>query len=149
MNTIENNCIFCDIVSGKEESSNIYKDDQIIALMNIRPVNAGEFLIIPKIHIDHFIELPSELASHILLTAQKLSNNLLKCMRPLRIGYLVLGFGVSHAHLNVVPLNSPNDIVSMKQLKVVKEEIVDDITLLPQPTRTELDKIASALRNYQ
>ncbi len=140
------NCIFCDIVSGKEESSKIFEDDHIIAFMNIRPVNAGEFLIIPKIHIDHFIDLPGELVSHILLTAQKLSNNLMKRMNPLRIGYLVHGFGVSHAHLNVIPLNSPTDIVSMKQLMVVKGQIVDDITLLPLPTRSELDKIAAELK---
>ncbi|HMQ79788.1 MAG TPA: HIT family protein [Ignavibacteria bacterium] len=147
MKTIESNCIFCDIVTGKAESSKIYEDEHIIALMNIRPVNAGEFLIIPKIHIDHFIDLPSELACHILLTAQTLSNNLMKTLKPLRIGYLVHGFGVPHAHLNVIPLNSPNDIVSIKQLKIINEEIIDDITLLPQPTRSELDKIASELKN--
>lgn len=149
MKTVETNCIFCDIVSGREGSSILYEDEQIIALMNIRPVNSGEFLIIPKIHIDHFNDLPDDLACHILLTAQKLSKNLMAKLKSLRIGYLVHGFGVPHAHLNVIPLNSPNDIVAMKQLKIINEEIVDDITLLPQPTRSELDKTASILRIQQ
>ena len=41
-------CVFCEIVSGREPASKIYEDDRILAFMNIRPVNMGEFMVIPK-----------------------------------------------------------------------------------------------------
>lgn len=146
MNNIEPNCIFCKIVSGLEVSSKLYEDNEILAIMNINPVNSGEFLIIPKIHIDHFIDLPDKLAAHILIVAQKLSKNLMKKLKPLRVGYVVHGFGVSHAHLNIVPLYDSGDIVSKKQLKIENNKIIDDINLLPKPSRVELDRIANLIR---
>lgn len=142
----ESNCVFCKIISGEEDASIIYEDEEILAIMNIQPVNTGEFLIIPKIHIDHFTDLPDDLAIHILLASQKIAKNLLQILNPLRIGYLVHGFGVSHAHLNVIPLYSSNEIVSRKQLKIENDQIIDDINLIPKPPKNELDKIAELLR---
>lgn len=72
-NQQDSKCIFCEIVAGREPASKIYEDEKILAFMNIRPVNTGEFMVIPKEHIDHFLDIPDDLAAHILLTAQRLA----------------------------------------------------------------------------
>ncbi len=54
----QDSCIFCEIVDRRAEASVVYEDEQIMAFMTIRPVNPGEFLIIPKQHIDHFCDIP-------------------------------------------------------------------------------------------
>ncbi|MBN8585826.1 MAG: HIT domain-containing protein [Ignavibacteria bacterium] len=146
MKNLNSDCEFCRIISGNEESSIVFEDIDIMAIMDIQPVNTGVVLIISKTHIDHFCDIPDDLASKIFLLAQKLSRVLMKKIKPLRVGYLVHGFGVSHAHLIVIPMNNSADVVSKKQLKIMNNEIIDDISLIARPSRKELDKIANLLR---
>ena len=138
-------CIFCKIVERTAESSIIYEDDRIIAFMGIRPINPGQFLIIPKEHIDHFCDIPDELSCHIIVQAQRLSRNLRERLKPERVGLVVHGYGVPHAHLVVVPLHDSSDIVSAKYAYTDGDEIKYTEQLVTQPSRAELDEIARIL----
>ena len=140
-------CIFCEIVAGREASSKVYEDDSILAFMNIGPVNPGEFMVIPKVHIDHFLDVPDDLAAHILLHAQRLARRVQAQFLPKRMGYVVHGFGVPHAHLNVVPLMHSNDIVSGKFARIENGSIIFDGQNVPLASRRELDEIAASIRN--
>ena len=93
-------CVFCRIVAGGEPCSRVHEDDVSLGFMGIRPVRPGELMVIPKEHIDHFCDLPDDLAAHILLVAQRAIR---RTLRPRRVGLVVHGFGVPHAHLLVVP----------------------------------------------
>ena len=143
------NCIFCKIVAGREAASKLYEDDKILAFMNIRPVNTGEFMVIPKEHIDHFLDIPDDLATHILLNAQRLARKVQNTLKPKRMGYVVHGFGVPHAHLNVPPLEHPDDIVSYKFARIENEQVVFDAKQLPLVLREEVDKIAKSIREAE
>ncbi|WP_282076846.1 HIT family protein [Epibacterium ulvae] len=138
-------CVFCKIVSGDEPSSIIHQDEHCIAFMNIRPIYPGEFMVIPRLHIDHFTDLPDPLAAHILLAAQRIARRLKTLEKPIRIGYVVHGFGVAHAHLNVVPLHTPHDILSSKHLQVANGKIEINEKNLLRPARHELDAMAERL----
>lgn len=140
-------CIFCEIVAGREPASKLYEDDRILAFMNIRPINVGEFMVIPKKHIDHFLDIPDELAAHILITAQRLARKVQNKFRPNRMGYVVHGFGVAHAHLNVPPLNHPDDIVSYKFAHIKNDKVVFDAKQIPLVPREKLDEIAKLIRD--
>lgn len=138
-------CIFCQIVAGEAEASVLYEDERILALMNIRPINPGEFMVIPKEHVDHFCDLPDDLSCHIIVQAQRLSRNLRDRLKPKRVGLVVHGFGVAHAHLVVVPLHESNDIISIKHLYVEDGQIKSSVRHLPEPAREELDGLARFL----
>jgi histidine triad (HIT) family protein len=138
-------CIFCSIAKGESEASFLYQDEHCLAFMNIRPINLGEFMVIPRKHIDHFTDLPDELACHILVVAQRLGRNLLRELRPQRIGYVVHGFGVAHAHLNVVPLHESSDIISAKHVVITDDTFSISVERLSIPDRTELDALAMRL----
>jgi len=142
-------CIFCEIVAGREPASKIYEDDKILAFMNIRPINIGEFMVIPKKHIDHFLDIPDDLATHILLTAQRLARKVQKIFKPKRMGYVVHGFGVPHAHLNVPPLEHPDDIVSYKFARIENNRIIFDSKQIPLASREELDRIAQKIKEIE
>jgi histidine triad (HIT) family protein len=140
-------CIFCKIVSGTEYSSKIYEDDKILAFMDIRPISPGEFMIIPKEHIDHFYDIPDDLAQHIMLHTQILARRLQKIFNPERVGYVVHGYGVAHAHLVIIPLNDRSDITSLKFLEAENSTIKLNFNLVPITEYPELDRIAALLRN--
>src|ERR687894_518816 len=114
MSVTDSSCILCQIVAGESPASVVYEDERVMALMNIRPIHPGELMVIPKEHIDHFCDVPDELACRILVQAQRLSRNIRERLKPSRVGLVVHGFGVPHAHLCVVPLLESSDIVSAK-----------------------------------
>lgn len=53
-------CIFCSIVRGELPSYKVYEDDRTMAFLDIRPVNAGHTLVIPKQHSTNIFDIPPE-----------------------------------------------------------------------------------------
>ena len=43
-------CVFCDIVAGREPASVVYADETVLALLDIRPLNTGHLMVIPRAH---------------------------------------------------------------------------------------------------
>jgi histidine triad (HIT) family protein len=140
------NCIFCKIISGKEPSSKVYEDEDILAFLDLRPINPGELLIIPKEHIDHFYDVPDEIATKIIILAQKLAKKIKEKFNPLRVGYVVHGFGVPHAHFVLVPLNKRDDITSARFMRIEDGKIIINFEQVPFQTRGELDRVAELLK---
>jgi histidine triad (HIT) family protein len=142
---METECVFCKIVAGTERASKVYEDDKILAFMDIRPISPGECMIIPKEHIDHFYNVPDELAQHIMLQTQILARRIQKLFNPERVGYVVHGFGIPHAHLVLVPLNDRSDVTSLKFLEIRNNEIALNFERVPLTERGELDRVAELL----
>ena len=44
-------CIFCDIISGKIPSTKVYEDDCVFAFRDIAPAAATHILVVPKNHL--------------------------------------------------------------------------------------------------
>jgi histidine triad (HIT) family protein len=142
---LETDCPFCEIAAGLGESSIVYADDRVLAFMTLHPTRPGECLVVPRDHIDHFTDIPDELAAHIMLVGQKIGRRMRQELSPLRVGMIVHGFGVAHAHLILVPQHHPNDIVSGRHAYLDKGEIRFGVQHLPTPPRSELDAMASRL----
>jgi histidine triad (HIT) family protein len=70
--------------------------------MTLQPTAAGECLVIPNDHIDHFTDVPDSVASHIMRIAQRLGRRMREVFPLQRVGYLVHGYGVAHAHFIIV-----------------------------------------------
>ena len=138
-------CIFCELVMGKKPSSRVYEDDISMGFMGIRPLHPGELMVIPKKHIDHFSDIPDELAAHILIVAQKFSRMIREVLSPQRVGLVVHGYGVPHAHLLVVPLQRSTDITSARYAHFVDGELAFSEQQVSLASRSELDEIASLL----
>ena len=127
----------------------IYQDDDIAAFMGIQPTAAGECLIIPKTHIDHFTDVPDELAQRIMVLAQRIGRALRATFQPERVGYLVHGYGVAHAHLILVPQHGPFHLTSDRFARIENGRVVFDMKNIPLADRATLAahaiQLASAL----
>jgi hypothetical protein len=42
---MSNNCVFCSIIQDHAESSKVYEDNDVLAFLDIRPVNSGHILV--------------------------------------------------------------------------------------------------------
>ncbi|APX11792.1 HIT family protein [Tateyamaria omphalii] len=142
-------CVFCAIIAGDAPASIVHHDDRCIAFMNLRPLHAGEFMVIPLVHIDHFTDMPDDLAAHIMVVGQRLGRRMMQVYAPKRVGYVVHGFGVPHAHLNVVPLRDSGDIVSAKHIVRTDTGFRIAHDAVPMRERADLDADAARLRGDQ
>lgn len=141
----QDNCVFCGIIDGIIPSSKIYEDEKVLAFMGIRPVHDGECMVIPKEHIDHFMDIPDELASHVISIAQKIAHKIMDAYHPKRVGYIVHGFGVPHAHLILIPLHEVDEITSSAFAYLENGKIQFSEGQIPIQDRDKLDTIASML----
>ena len=139
-------CIFCTILEGRAPASFIHQDEHIAAFMDIRPVRPGQAIVIPRIHVDHFCDLPDDLATRIFLFGQQLSRTLRDLFQAPRVGLVVHGFGVPHAHLNVLPLHHTTDITSARNALLEDGIIRFRYEQVPLVSRPELDEVAEQIK---
>ena len=139
-------CPFCDIVKGTGAVSLVYEDDLTMAFIPLHPIYPGACIVIPKQHIDHFTDLPDELAVRVMIVSQRIGRKIMEIYQPLKVGMVVHGFGVRHAHLNLIPQYDPL-VITYKHLAYIENgEVKFDEKHLPSPTRKELDELAEILR---
>jgi histidine triad (HIT) family protein len=138
------NCPFCDIVAGVAPASRVYEDADIVAFMALRPTAPGECLVIPKAHIDHFSDIADDIAARIMVVAQQIGRRLRSEFRPERVGLLVHGYGVAHAHLIVVPQTGPHHLTSDRFARVDNGRVTFSMSL-PMVARPQLDEQARLL----
>ena len=57
---MDENCLFCQIASGKEKTDMVYEDDALVVFKDIRPHAPVHLLIVPKMHIRSVNDLTPE-----------------------------------------------------------------------------------------
>lgn len=139
-------CPFCEIVEGTGAVSLVYEDDLTMAFIPLQPIYPGACIVIPKAHIDHFTDLPDDLAARVMVVSQHVGRRIRDIYQPLKVGMVVHGFGVRHAHLNLIPQYDPLDI-TYKHLAYIEDGTVKfSEKHLPHFSRAELDELADKLR---
>jgi histidine triad (HIT) family protein len=102
-------CVFCKIIDGTYTNSNIYEDKDIIAFMDIQPVNTGHILVVPKKHVELIADLDDETSAKMFTIAKRINKALRKSDIKLEgINYFLAdgeaaGQEVAHAHLHIFP----------------------------------------------
>lgn len=124
-------CVFCKIVRRDIDSFIVHEDPDCLAFLDLRQVREGHTLVIPKNHIDHFMDMDESLTNHILAIGRRIAHKIRAVLKPPRVGYVVAGFGVPHAHLHVIPMWDEHDITSGQYLDRSKTPPVFDVESIP------------------
>ncbi len=105
-----NPTIFERIINNEIPHEKIYEDENYFAFLDIKPINIGHTLIIPRKPIDYIFDLDNETYMGLFELAAKIAPAIQKATECKRVGLAVEGFGVPHAHLHVIPLFNENEI---------------------------------------
>jgi histidine triad (HIT) family protein len=94
-------CVFCKIVSGQIPCYKVYEDDLFLGFLDIKPLNPGNSLLIPKIHYRWVYDVPEfgqywEIAKKIALITMPI-------VGASATSFLTLGYEVTHAHIRIIP----------------------------------------------
>lgn len=132
--------IFTKIIKGDIPCYKVYEDAKTFAFLDIKPLMPGHVLVVPKLQVDQFDDLPAEDYQAVFATVQKVAKRVKEVFGAKRAITWVLGFDVPHAHVHVIPANAGRDFM---------QAIADHISDKPfpyQPTNEELAEIAQKLR---
>ncbi|HXB94325.1 MAG TPA: HIT family protein [Puia sp.] len=102
--------IFSKIVAGEIPSYKIAEDDRFFAFLDIFPLREGHTLVIPKLEVDRFFDMPDVYLAEMLLFARPIARAIEKAFDCDRCGLSVMGLEVPHAHLHLVPIDSSDDL---------------------------------------
>lgn len=102
--------IFSKIIKGEIPSYKIAENEKFFAFLDINPLVEGHTLVIPKLEVDKFLDMPDNYLSEIFLFAKPIATAIEKSFPCKRCGLSVVGLEVPHAHLHLIPLNTMNDI---------------------------------------
>ena len=103
---VEDNCLFCRIVSGELPATVVYEDEDSLAFLDHRPLFYGHTLLVPREHVETLGDLPAALIAPYFKAAQLLS-------RAVQSGLDAEGTfvamnnrvsqSVPHLHVHIVP----------------------------------------------
>jgi histidine triad (HIT) family protein len=115
--------LFSKIIAGEIPSYKIAENEKFYAFLDIFPLVKGHTLVIPKIEVDQFFDVPDEYLSGLLVFAKPIAKAIEKVISCNRCGLSVVGLEVPHAHLHLLPINNIDDTnFTRKKLELKKEE---------------------------
>jgi histidine triad (HIT) family protein len=135
----DENCIFCQIVAKQAPSSIIYEDATLMAFLDIRPLNMGHTLVIPKEHFVDIFDTPNKVLAAVHVVSKQLAAAVKKATNADGISIIqqsgkAAGQDIFHIHVHVVPRFEGQKLPSFHELKLID--------------RVELDVMAAKIRAY-
>lgn len=115
--------IFTRILNGEIPCQKIAEDERFFAFLDIRPIHAGHTLVIPKEEIDYIFDMDDPLLGDMMVFAKKVARRIKKAISCQRIGVMVAGIEVPHAHIHLVPISSVADLSFAKAKPASPEEL--------------------------
>lgn len=136
-------CIFCDIISKKENAEIVFENDKVLALLDINPINYGHTLVIPKKHYENFLTVDPEEFGELFKSAQFLAGTVKRSLNA--DGFNIVsnngisaGQSVFHYHLHIIP-RFENDFPVKPPIKTYSEGLIKEYG----------EKIRSVISKYE
>ena len=132
-------CIFCKIAQKQVPSSLVYEDEKTVAFLDIRPLNEGHTLIIPKEHYVNIFDIPQELLCHIHSVTKKVAQAVEKATHADGISIIqqngeAAGQEIFHLHVHVIPRFEGQKLPRLSELS--------------EADREQLSRTAAKIRQY-
>lgn len=77
--------LFSKIIAGEIPSYKIYEDKYVFAFLDIFPAKPGHVLIVPKVEVDYFVDVPEPYYSAVFQAAKKISKAIQSATGCLRV----------------------------------------------------------------
>lgn len=115
--------IFSRIIAGEIPSYPIAENDKFFAFLDINPMAKGHTLVVPKDEKDYIFDLDDDLLSEMTVFAKKTAKAIEKAIPCRKIGVMVIGLEVPHAHIHLIPIQKEGDMsLARPRVKLSKEE---------------------------
>jgi histidine triad (HIT) family protein len=134
-------CIFCQIAEGKSPSSVVYEDKDVIAFLDINPVQRGHCLVVPKKHFVDIWDIDPEVLNKVVIVTKRVAQRMrdvwsTEGVNTFSASGKPAGQDIYHFHMHVIPLR-----------KGERTKFADwCLSAMGKADRPELDTLAKELR---
>ena len=101
--------IFTKIIAGEIPCHRVWEDDAHLAFLDIRPVQPGHTLVIPKREVSYLFDLAPEEQTALWEAVRTVEKKLRTALSCSRVVLSVVGWEVPHVHVHLVPTNEIGD----------------------------------------
>lgn len=122
--------IFTKIIHKEISAHIVMENDDYLAFLDIRPINPGHTLVIPKKEVDYIFDMEDSDLSGLMTFAKEVALKIQKVLECKKVGVMVAGLEVPHAHIHLVPIHHVLDLnfanakeTSHEDLAVVAKKI--------------------------
>ena len=118
--------IFSKIISGDIPSYKIAEDDKFYAFLDINPMAKGHTLVVPKQETDYIFDLDDDMLGEMVKFSKRVAKAIEKVISCKRVGVMVIGLEVPHAHIHLVPIQREGDLnLTNPKIKLINDEFVE------------------------
>ena len=110
--------IFSKIINAEIPSYKIAEDENNYAFLDINPLAIGHTLVVPKKEVDYLFDLDTESYNKLFEFTKKVSEAIEKVITCKRLGVVVYGLDVPHAHVHLIPLQGTGNEINFSNPKV-------------------------------
>jgi len=102
--------IFSKIIAGEIPCHKLAENEDYLSFLDVFPIAVGHALVIPKKEVDYIFDLDDETMAGLMNFAKPVAKALEAEVPCKRIGVMVAGLEVAHAHVHLVPMNEITDL---------------------------------------
>jgi histidine triad (HIT) family protein len=118
--------LFTRIINGEIPAYKVAEDDNFLAFLDIFPVAVGHTLVVPKKEVDYIFDLDNETYLGLHSFTKKVAEAIKKAIPCQKVGVMVLGLEIPHAHIHLIPMQTEADLLNFrKKLNLTKEQFVE------------------------
>ncbi len=101
-------CIFCKIIAKEIPAHIVYEDDSVLAFLDIKPVNPGHVLVIPKTHYQNIEEAPENVLCNLMKVVKKIGKDVKEKLNYAAYNVMenndpLAGQLIPHLHFHIIP----------------------------------------------
>jgi histidine triad (HIT) family protein len=128
--------VFSQIIKGEIPSYKVAENEHFYAFLDIRPLNPGHTLVIPREEVDYIFDMEDQMLADMIVFAKKVARAIENVVPCKRIGVAVIGLEVPHAHIHLSPINGVHDL-DFSRCKTLPSEKMEELAGL---IRSEFEK---------
>jgi len=103
--------IFTRIINGEIPGTFVHRDELCVVFMSINPLARGHALVVPIEEVDQWTDASPELSAHLFAVSQRIGlAQRIAFPQSERIGLIIAGYEVPHAHIHVIPTRSMHEL---------------------------------------
>jgi histidine triad (HIT) family protein len=118
--------IFTKIIQGQIPCYKIAESARYFAFLDINPLAEGHTLCVPKQEVDYIYDLDDDTLAGLHLFSKKVARALEATLPCKRVGVLVIGTEVPHAHVHLIPFQKEYQMaITSPKMQVTKERMTE------------------------
>lgn len=119
--------IFSRIIKGEIPCHKVAENEEFFAFLDIRPRMQGHTLVVSKEEVDELFAIDKEQLGRMMQFAQTVAKAIKATVPCNRVGMMVVGLEVPHAHMHLIPITKLADISLEKEPLTLSSEQLADV----------------------